>query len=130
MSESNVTQEQEQELAAESHAPYLKVFLALAAFTAMEYGYARILKDSFTPLVLGLVAMAVIKAGLVGWYFMHLKFEGKWVYALLIPAVILAAVVVLGLVPDIAYYPGPDESASPPPSSVQIIPPSGFVFRA
>ena len=27
---------------------------------------------------------------MVGWYFMHLKFEGKWVYAMLIPAGILA----------------------------------------
>ena len=35
---------------------------------------------------------AIIKASLVGWYFMHLKFEGKWVYSMLVPAGILAAV--------------------------------------
>ena len=32
-------------------------------------------KDHFLILVLGLVVLALIKAGMVGWYFMHLKFE-------------------------------------------------------
>ncbi len=39
------------------------------------------LKDFFLILLVGLLLLAGIKAGLVGWYFMHLKFEGKWVYA-------------------------------------------------
>ena len=33
-----------------------------------------------------------------------MKFEGKWVYALIIPALFMATVVVLGLVPDIAFH--------------------------
>ena len=82
----------EQELHVESHAPYLKVFAALAVFTAIEYFYARIFKDSFAVLVLGLMFWAVIKASMVGWYFMHLKFEGKWVYYMLVPAGILAII--------------------------------------
>ena len=28
----------------------------------------------------------------MGWYFMHLKFEGNWVYAMLVPAGILAMI--------------------------------------
>lgn len=95
----------DQEMHVESHAPYIKVFLALAVFTAIEYFYARIFKDAFTPLVLGLMLWALIKASLVGWYFMHLKFEGRWVYFMLIPASILAAVLILALMPDMVLGP-------------------------
>src|SRR3954470_22049400 len=99
----NVTLDQELEV--ESHAPYLKVWAALAVFTAIEYFYARIFKDSAGTLILGLMFWALIKAALVGWYFMHLKFEGKWVYYMLIPAGILAAVLTLALIPDLAMQP-------------------------
>jgi cytochrome c oxidase subunit 4 len=94
-----------QELHTESHAPYLKVFLALAVFTAIEYFYARIFKDTFGVLVLGLLFWAIIKASMVGWYFMHLKFEGNWVYYMLVPAGILAIILTCALIPDVALAP-------------------------
>ena len=100
MSETNLTHDQEMHV--ESHAPYMKVWAALAVLTVIEYFYARTLKDSFGPLVIGLMFWAVIKASLVGWFFMHLKFEGKWVYAMLIPAGLLAMVFIFALVPDVA----------------------------
>lgn len=90
----------------ESHAPYLKVFLGLAILTLIEYVYARIFKDYSTVLIVGLIFWAVVKAGLVGWYFMHLKFEGKWIYLVLIPVGILAVIVVTSLIPDVAFSPG------------------------
>jgi cytochrome c oxidase subunit 4 len=107
MSETNLTHDQE--MAVESHAPYIKVWLALAVFTAVEYFYAHIFKDAFTSLVVGLMFWAIIKASLVGWYFMHLKFEGTWVYYMLIPAGILAAVLTLALIPDIGMQPESDQ---------------------
>jgi cytochrome c oxidase subunit IV len=110
MTDTNLTHDQEMRV--ESHAPYIKVFLALAVFTAIEYFYARIFKDSFTTLVLGLMFWAVIKASLVGWFFMHLKFEGKWVYYMLVPAGVLAAVFIFALMPDIAMQPQSDETSS------------------
>ena len=100
----------DQEMVVESHAPYIRVFLALAVFTTIEYFYARVFKDSFTTLVLGLMFWAVIKASLVGWYFMHLKYEGNWVYGMLVPAAILASIFVFLLIPDIAMPPLADES--------------------
>ena len=106
MAETNLTHDQEMHV--ESHAPYLKVFFALAIFTAIEYFYARAFKDSFTPLVLGLMLWAVIKASMVGWYFMHLKFEGRWVYYMLVPAGFLAMVFIFALSPDIAMSPADD----------------------
>jgi cytochrome c oxidase subunit IV len=103
----------EQELEKESHdSLYLKVWAGLAIFTAVEYYYAHIFKDLFFFLILGLLVWAVIKASMVGWYFMHLKFEGKWVYAMLIPAGILAFILTIALVPDVAMQPVTEESSS------------------
>lgn len=89
------------EHAHEAHAPYLAVFFWLAILTAIEYYYAALLKDHFGILVAGLLGLAAIKAGLVGWFFMHLKFEGKWVYILIVPAAILAVLLTTALCPDV-----------------------------
>lgn len=120
MAETNLTHDQEMEV--ESHAPYGKVWAALAVFTAVEYVWAHIFKDAFTALVVGLLFWAVIKASMVGWYFMHLKFEGRWVYYMLVPAGILALVLTFALVPDIAMQPEsdretPEEEVSAPVGS-------------
>jgi cytochrome c oxidase subunit IV len=100
----------DQEMHVESHAPYLKVFFALLVLTILEYCYASTGLLGFLILVLGLMILAVIKASLVGWYFMHLKFEGRWVYGMLIPASILAAILTFALVPDLAMQPVTDEN--------------------
>ncbi len=99
---------------------YIRVFIALTVFTALEYFFARIFKDAFATLLAGLLVIAIIKAAMVGMYFMHLKFEGRWVYMMLIPAGILAMVLVLALYPDMAMQPiigddsDPDEVAGAP----------------
>ena len=54
-------------------------------------------RDYFLVLLIGLLFWPSIKAGLVGWYFMHLKFEGNWVYIMIVPAFILATIIVLAL---------------------------------
>jgi cytochrome c oxidase subunit 4 len=97
---------------AEAHAPYLQVWIALLILTVAEYIWARWLAGTTLLLIAGLLTMAAIKAGLVGLYFMHVKFEGKWVYALIVPAFFMAAVVVLGLVPDIAFHPRSADAAA------------------
>ena len=87
----------------------MKVFWALLVFTILEYLYAR-----FLPL--GFVAAGGRPDGdgdhqgvLVGWYFMHLKFEGRWIYMMLVPVGLLAMIVVVGLTPDIAFHEDPAE---------------------
>jgi cytochrome c oxidase subunit 4 len=112
------------EHATEAHAPYLRVWGFLAFFTAVEYFYAWFFKDSFLVLVLGLLFLAVIKAGMVGWYFMHLKFEGRWVYILIVPAFVLATILTLALCPDVAMKPETEEN--PGEDTVQVVPASGF----
>ena len=134
MAHTNLTHDQEMEL--ESHTPtYMKVFGALLVFTIMEYCYAKYMHLSFFTLVLGLMAMAIIKATLVGLYFMHLKFEGKWVYSMLIPAGILAMVLTFALAPDVAMQPVSEENidreeleqAEQPGASVSILRPAAVV---
>jgi cytochrome c oxidase subunit IV len=90
---------------AEAHVRYLWVWFGLAILTAVEYFYAFFFKDYFLFLILGLLLLAGVKAGMVGWYFMHLKFEGNWVYLAIIPAFILATILVLALCPDQAMKP-------------------------
>jgi cytochrome c oxidase subunit 4 len=100
-----------EELEVESHAPYMKVWFILAVLTGVEYFYALIFKDYFGLLVGGLVSLALIKACMVGWYFMHLKFERKWVYILIVPACVMAVFLTLALVPDMAMKPVEEENA-------------------
>jgi cytochrome c oxidase subunit IV len=101
MAEHNRTPDQERYV--ESHAPYMKVFWVLLVLTVLEYGYAR-LPVSFVVKVVGLASLATLYAFLVAWFFMHLKFEGRWIYLMLIPVCVLTVVVMTGLAPDIAYH--------------------------
>jgi cytochrome c oxidase subunit 4 len=100
----SLTYQQHQDI--ESHVPtYLRVFVVLLVFTILEYFYAMLAQSHFVALVLGLMALAFTKAALVGLYFMHLKFEGRWVYAFLVPACMLALGMILALMPDIGSIP-------------------------
>ena len=99
MEEHNLTYDQQQHV--ESHAPYLKIFFVLLVLTILEYLYAKFFAGATVSLILGLLCLAGIKAGLVGFYFMHVKFEGKWVYCMIVPASILATILILALMPDI-----------------------------
>jgi cytochrome c oxidase subunit 4 len=93
----------------EAHAPYWKVWFALLILTLIEYFYASAFKNLFAILLIGLLFWAVVKAGLVGWFFMHLKFEGNWVYILIVPAFVLATLLVLALLPDMSLKENSDE---------------------
>jgi cytochrome c oxidase subunit 4 len=101
MADHNLTPEQE--LSAELHAPYMKVFGSLLLLTILEYGYAK-LPLLFVAKIAGLTAMATIYAFLVAWFFMHMKFEGRWITLMLVPVCVLSVAVVAGLTPDIAYH--------------------------
>lgn len=107
-----------------AHAPYIKIFFALLFLTILEYFYAKIVAHHFFLLVLGLTAMALTKAALVALYFMHLKFEGNWVYLMIIPACVLAVMLVLALYPDIGMRPSSGEGAIDDEIEVRVEPPT------
>jgi cytochrome c oxidase subunit 4 len=122
--EMNLPIEEEQEQQIEAHTPYMKVFWTLLVFTILEYGYAMLAQGYFPILVAGLMVLALTKATLVGMFFMHLKFEGPWVYAFLAPAAFLAVTLVLMLVPDIAMKADrlTDPTGTPPPKPAPLTP--------
>ncbi len=85
----------------ESHASrktYVFIFLALGVLTGLEIGLVKtpgVTKDS---MVAGLILLAVVKAVLVGLYFMHLKWETKvmkWMVGVPLATPALYAVVLI-----------------------------------
>lgn len=90
---------------AHHHVNYLMVFVALCVCTAISVGL-DILHMPPVLLVSTVLAVAVAKASFVMTYFMHLKFEGKWKFVILMPTAILAVGLMFALVPDMAmrYY--------------------------
>ena len=53
--------------------------------------------------VLLALTIASIKASAVALFFMHLKFEGKLIYLILIVPVFLCLVLVIALIPDVVH---------------------------
>ena len=64
--------------------------------------------DTRSPLkmvvVLIVMVVAVAKASFVIAYFMHVKYEGRWIYAMLLPTIILACAIPAALMPDIGIH--------------------------
>jgi cytochrome c oxidase subunit 4 len=85
------------------HVNYFMIFLVLVALTIITVMVA--LKRFDNELINLLLAMLVasIKAICVAMYFMHLKFEGKLIYLILIVPLILCVILMAALIPDIAY---------------------------
>ena len=114
MSDHNLTPEQERDV--ESHAPYMKVFWSLLVLTILEYAYAKAFGErlSFAFLVAGLMVLAVTKAFLVGWYFMHLKFEKAIMRWLLVISVTACFIIMYFF-----FFPDADR-VMPPPNGVGV----------
>jgi caa(3)-type oxidase subunit IV len=50
------------------------------------------------------VALALVKAALVAFYFMHLRFERKTFVILVSFPLVLAVILIIALLPDVAGY--------------------------
>ncbi len=94
--------------AAEHHGPgikaYMVVFVALSIFTGISFIVNSAVRGgSITPhagftIILG---VAIVKAVLVGTYFMHLIVDWPKLYYLIFPTFILGAMFIVVLLPDI-----------------------------
>ncbi len=85
MTDHNRTFDEQQDV--ESHAPYITLFFVLLNYTAMEYVYAKFHKSH--TLVLYMVGVAVLLTIVTAIFaaFFHFRFNRKWVYLTMIPAV-------------------------------------------
>ena len=85
------------------HVNYLMIFFALVALTVLTVLVALHRFDDELVNVLLALLVASIKAIFVAMYFMHLKFEGKLIYLILLVPVALTIALVTSLVPDISH---------------------------
>jgi caa(3)-type oxidase subunit IV len=106
----------------EHHGPafkaYMVVFGALTIFTAISFlvNYAE--RQGIVTKQLGfaiILAVAVVKAVLVGTYFMHLIVDWGKLYYFIFPTFILGAMFIVVLLPDIVLgWPHVGQVPSPP----------------
>ncbi|MFM7151822.1 MAG: cytochrome C oxidase subunit IV family protein, partial [Gemmataceae bacterium] len=85
---------------------YLLVAISLglctvASFFCNNLAQINVLSDLNSFWII--LALATIKAGLVAHIFMHLKWDGKFVYFILFPVCILAILLVVVLLPDTLF---------------------------
>ena len=99
---------------------YLVVFGALSIFTAISFLVNATVGRNTTGLMI-ILAVAVVKAILVGLYFMHLVVDWGRLYYLIFPTFILAAMFITVLMPDIVL--GWDSDKRPPNPPVGIAAP-------
>ncbi|MBL4886225.1 MAG: cytochrome C oxidase subunit IV family protein [Planctomycetaceae bacterium] len=90
----------------DQHSPnYLAIFGILCVLTIISVVADLVSVPGLKILVACIVlAVATAKAAFVMLYFMHLKFERNWKYAILMPTIILAIGLLLVMIPDISLH--------------------------
>jgi cytochrome c oxidase subunit 4 len=83
---------------------YLKIFAALFVLTVIEVGLAQ-MPIPYVLLVITLVVMALVKAGLVAVYFMHLKFEAKFLSVIAYSPLVVASILIFLLAMEWTFQP-------------------------
>ena len=78
---------------------YWMVWLALAVLTVVELLVAQVHGARYF-VIFSLCALALVKAGLVAAYFMHLKFEKYALILIVLSPLLLSGILYVGLVPD------------------------------
>ncbi len=87
-----------------THPNYMAVFIALIILTAIEV----IIAQAGLPhkaMVIALVALALVKAGLVAQYFMHLKYDAKFLSIIAYVPLIVAGILITFLSLEWAFQP-------------------------
>ncbi len=81
---------------------YMTIFWWLLALTLAEVGVVYLHLPKWCTAI-ALIAMALLKAFLVAWNFMHLRFEKTVLIAMIGLPLLLLIDLFLGLMPDIAH---------------------------
>ena len=83
--------------------PYFLIFFLLVGLTGITVLVAGYRFNREIVNVLLALLIASVKATAVAFYFMHLKFEGKLIYLILIIPLLLCILLVVALIPDIIH---------------------------
>src|SRR5688572_16062683 len=81
---------------------YMMVAVALAVCTAASFIVNQFVADKNAAFAL-ILAVACLKAGLVGYIFMHLKWDWNLLYFLIVPVSILGVMMMVVLLPDVFF---------------------------
>jgi cytochrome c oxidase subunit 4 len=96
----------------EHHGPtyglYMIIAGALAVGTSLSFIVNQAVSAKYLAFAL-ILAVAIVKATLVAMYFMHLKWDWKLLYFLIIPAFILGTMMMVVFLPDVFF--GPNHEA-------------------
>jgi hypothetical protein len=95
--------------------PFIVIFVVLCVFTAVSFvanGFVRGIDALHIPagtIAVGtafviILGVAVVKSLCVATYFMHLKWDWNRLYFIIIPALVLAPMLVFALLPDLVIY--------------------------
>jgi cytochrome c oxidase subunit 4 len=95
--------------------PFYGVFAALVLLTGLTVGVYFLHPHSELVKVLLALAIAACKASLVCLFFMHMKFEGKLIYAILFVPLTLCVLLVCALIPDVRNGTVFNPKPGPPP---------------
>lgn len=79
---------------------YMVIAVVLAVCTSLSFLFNQTVPWKVVAFIL-ILGVAIIKAVLVGTYFMHLKWDWRMLYFLIVPAFILGAMMMFVLMPDI-----------------------------
>src|SRR5687768_14507086 len=83
---------------------YLKIFAALFVLTVIEVGISQV-GMPYVLMVILLIVFALVKAGLVAIYFMHLKFEAKFLSIIAYSPLVVASILIFLLAMEWAFQP-------------------------
>lgn len=83
---------------------YVAIGGILLAGTLAAFIFAEEIALGWLATVLLILGIASFKASLVALFFMHLKFEGRWKYILMVPPLLLFSALLMALLPDIAGF--------------------------
>lgn len=84
-------------------ARYVQIFAALIVLTGVTVGLSYVHLGDYGNIIVGM-AVAACKATLVAMFFMHLKYEGKVILFVAIFPLLLMAIVMLALMPDVGGW--------------------------
>lgn len=84
------------------HPPYVGIYFILLVLTAASILVSLVVhREAAPPFVF---TLSTVKAALIALFYMHLKYEGRYVIALALIPLIVFAVVLFALMPDIIPY--------------------------
>lgn len=95
----------------EHHGPSFQQYMIIAGVLSVCTALSFIVNQTVSTAVLAfllILGVAIVKAVLVGMYFMHLKWDWKFLYFLIIPVFIMGAMMAVVLLPDILIGPYKD----------------------